>query len=202
MTKEIIEKENKTYRVWFHILKFIVLLFYPYKSSGWENMPDRSAILCANHSNYIDPFLIAAHSGQDAGIRFMAKIELSRIPVLGYILKRLGVIFIDRKTSDLNAIRATIKYLKADQKVFIFPEGTRSNSENSVSAKTGAIRIAAKTGAPIVPIYIPRDKKLFSKGTIIMGKPYFISKTEDLDLEIAADELMEKIRNLQNEAVS
>ena len=71
-----------------------------------------------------------------------------------------------------------------------------------MQAKHGALKLAERSGAPIVPVYIPRKKRLFRRNTVVVGEPYYINHerkkltTEEYD-ELAA-ELMRKINGLRN----
>ncbi|MFR3290366.1 MAG: lysophospholipid acyltransferase family protein [Lachnospiraceae bacterium] len=69
-------------------------------------MPEGPAVVCANHSNYIDPLLVAAAFGKENYMHFMAKLELQRVPVVGAVLKKCGICFVDRGKSDIDAVRS------------------------------------------------------------------------------------------------
>ena len=188
------------YRVLWYITRPILSLPYPRRSYGRENMPEGAALVCANHSSALDPFLIAYSAGVTHPIRFMTKVELFRIPVIAPILRALGMFPVDREGGGAMAVKGAMKYLKAGDKVGMFPEGTRVSSEEESAAKNGAVRLAAKMGVPVVPVYLAREKKLFRRSLLVIGVPYRIEvdkktvKQEDYD-RLAA-EMMEKIRVL------
>lgn len=187
------------YLVVFYILRPLCALLYPMRYTGRENVPEGPAILCANHSNFIDPVLLALACGKKHWLHFMAKEELMKKPVLGWILKGIGSFGVQRGRSDINAIRTAMKYLKSGEQIMMFPEGTRVSADEGQEAKTGAIRLASKLRVPIVPAYIPRRKKIFSRVRIAIGQPYYVESAGRDDFEDQSRHLMEKIYELRTD---
>ncbi|NLL45379.1 MAG: 1-acyl-sn-glycerol-3-phosphate acyltransferase [Clostridiales bacterium] len=187
------------YKLWCILVYPFFRIVYKINTTGRENIPKGPALVCANHSAYSDPVILAYAFGMNNFMRFMAKIELMRIPVLGYLLKIAGIFGVDRGNSDVNAVKTAMKTLKSGDKVAMFPEGTRVGDSEDTSAKTGAIMIAARTGVPIVPVYIPRRKKPFSSVHVVIGEPYMIEKVRGKSevYSAYADELMRKIEALK-----
>lgn len=194
------EKVRQAYNAVYSTLKPFALLLYPLRCEGRENIPEGPAIVCANHSNYVDPVLIAMSFGRRHMLRFMAKKELFSVPVLGPILRKIGVFPVNRGASDIDAVRTTMKCLKSGDKVLIFPEGTRVSEDDAVAAKTGAVRIASRTKAPIIPVFVPRRKKLFGRVRVRIGKPYYVHAETHEDYLRCADELMARIRGLGDQS--
>ena len=153
------ERERKFFGRMYDLVIPVVKMLYPMRSRGQENIPEGPALVCANHSNLVDPLLLAGAFGKRHFMHFMAKLELSAVPVVGAVLRSCGVYFVDRGRQDIDAIRNTMRFLKRGEKVCMFPEGTRTSEDNSVEAKTGAVRIASRMKVPIVPVYIPRRKR-------------------------------------------
>jgi 1-acyl-sn-glycerol-3-phosphate acyltransferase len=117
---------------------------------------DRGIVVAMNHLSWYDP-LVAAHFVNDNGrpVRFLAKAEIFKIPVLGAILKSAGQIPVQRGNSDAAAgsLRAAFAAIEDKQCVVIYPEGTLTRDPKlwPMTAKTGAARIALTTGAPVIP---------------------------------------------------
>jgi 1-acyl-sn-glycerol-3-phosphate acyltransferase len=130
----------------------------------------------------------------------MAKIEAMKAPILGAFLKSIGVFAVDRGRPDIGAIKTAMKILKEGGIVGIFPEGTRKKEDGN-GAKTGAIMLAVKTGAKLLPVYIPRVKKIFTRVPVVIGEPYTLAKPEAgrEGYEAYAEELMNKILDLKKE---
>jgi len=177
-----------------------VSLFYPRKTTGREHVPGPGAYLvCSNHSSMVDPFLVAYSVGVRCQVSYMAKAELFRIPVVGPVLRAVGMFPVDRAGGGAMAIKGAMKLLKEGKKVGMFPEGTRIQSEDASMAKTGAVRLSARLGVPILPVYVPRDKKLFRLNHLVIGAPYQVEldkKATPEEMEQAAEELMAKLRQL------
>jgi len=184
--------------IWLLTWPFVNLI-YPRRTFGRENVPGPGAFLiCANHSSMIDPFLIAYSMGPGCQIHYMGKVELFRIPIIASILRGIGIFPVDRQGGGAMAIKGAMKLLKEGEKVGIFPEGTRVHTEDG-EAKTGAVRLAARLGVPIVPVYLPRKKRILRLNRVAIGTPYMVEldkKAAPEEVEQAAEELMEKIRNL------
>lgn len=172
-------------------------LLHPYKTIGRDNIPNGGALICANHSALSDPvYLVYAFQPRNR-LRAMAKSELMRTPVLGWLLKSVGMFGVERGKSDIKAIKFALKVLKNGEKLLIFPEGTRSKEGSSGEAKTGAAMLALRSGVPIVPVYIPRNKKWFKRIRIIIGAPYYPTikgkKATTEDYRAIAEETMNRI---------
>ena len=117
---------------------------------------DQGIVVAMNHLSWYDP-LVAAHFVNDNGrpVRFLAKVEVFKIPLLGSILKSAGQIPVHRGNSDAAAgsLREAFNAIENGQCVVIYPEGTLTRDPNlwPMTAKTGVARIALMTGAPVIP---------------------------------------------------
>jgi 1-acyl-sn-glycerol-3-phosphate acyltransferase len=151
-------------------------LFFRFEINGRENIPSGAAMVCANHSSWLDSVFLEFAFGRDDKVHIMGKAELFKVPVLAWFIKKIDMISIDRGTNDVGALRQSLKYLKSGEKVAIFPEGHRVPDDVASSAKNGAIWLAERSGVPILPMYIPRKKPIFSKITLVIGRPYIISE--------------------------
>lgn len=191
---------RKFYEKLVALLTPIVRFLYPYRLTVRGELPEGAALVCANHSSDIDPVLVAIIFGKRHFLRFMAKAELFKVPVIGWIVKKVGAFPADRDGQDVNALRTSIQILKSGEKLMLFPEGTRVSEDDAVAAKAGAVRLASKHNVPIVPVFISRDKHLFRKFDICIGEPYFVGRIPRGDFPKAAEELMEKIAELNPEA--
>ena len=167
---------NGFYKGCYRLARAMTAVFYRLRVSGRENIPEGAALVCANHSSLLDPFLIAFAFGVEHHMHIIAKAELFRIPVVSGILRRLGMISVNRGILDIATIKDTLNYLKNGEKVVIFPEGTRATEDGAVSAKGGAVKIAERAGVPLVPLHIPRKKPLFGKIQVNIGEPYYIDR--------------------------
>ena len=152
------------------IVRFFVKLVFRVRIVGEENIPkDGGCIICANHSSNWDPvFLVVLLTRR---IYLMAKAELFKVPLLGALLKSIGMIPVKRSGADISAIRTSISNLNDGKALGIFPSGKRVKKGEDASAKSGVVFIAVKAAVPAVPVYIDTTYRLFSKVTIHIGKP-------------------------------
>lgn len=189
---------------WYHfiyvLLYPLIHFLYPIRFHHRERIPEQGPILlCASHSNLVDPLLLAYLLGWKRPMRFMAKKELFKIPILGGILSRAGAFSVDRGNADMGAIRTSMMILKDKGILGIFPEGTRR--QDSGEGKHGAVMLAARTGSQVLPVYIPRRKRIFHRLDLVVGEPYVLDTSirgKDV-YEEKSTEMMEKIENLKDE---
>lgn len=197
-------RQYRAYRRLFHFLKTVLFFIYRIRHVGRENIQPGPAVFCANHSSNFDPVLISLAAGIENHLHYMGKAELFRVPILGAVLRSIGSFPVNRGQNDVSAIKNSLTYLKAGEKIAIFPEGTRVRSDEGADAKRGAVRIADQMSVPILPVYVPRNKKIFHTYTIVFGKPYLVNpekkKMTQNDYNTAADELMVKIHALKTAA--
>lgn len=194
-------KDFRAYRRLYRFLRTVLFILYRFKFVGRGNMPKGAAVVCGNHSSYLDPILIAFAAGYHDHVHMMGKAELFKVPVLGALFSAIGSFPVSRDKNPLAAVKTAMAYLKMGEKVAIFPEGTRIRTEDGGAAKQGAVRIADQMNVPIVPVYIPRRKLLFGSYTIVVGQPYLVNpekkKLSGNDYMKIADALMEKIEALK-----
>ena len=160
------------YHVAYTVIKPLIRLFFPYRAVGLENLPEGGALLCANHISGWDPFLIAVSLPSDSRLVVMAKDELFHIPVVGFLLRKLGIFPVKRGGNDLGAMKTAIRSLNEGKRLLVFPEGTRVGSEGAVEAKGGVAVMASRTGTPMVPVYCGTKQKFLHRTTIVFGEPY------------------------------
>ena len=146
---------------WYRFIEFILRpILKAATARDWRGgeylRVDQGIVVAMNHLSWYDP-LVAAHFVNDNGrpVRFLAKVEVFKIPLLGSILKSAGQIPVQRGNSDAAAgsLREAFSAIENGQCVVIYPEGTLTRDPNlwPMTAKTGAARIALMTGAPVIP---------------------------------------------------
>ena len=125
---------------------------------GVETIPDHGPVLLAsNHRSYFDVVaigLVAARLGRP--VRFMAKQEVFDAPVVGPLARALGGIPVERGSGSGDPMRRAAAALRAGEVVIVLPQGTiprgKAFFDPVLTGHTGAARLAAETGAPVVPI--------------------------------------------------
>jgi 1-acyl-sn-glycerol-3-phosphate acyltransferase len=137
-------------------------------------------VLVANHSSYLDVVVLLAALPVD--VRFVAKQELRRAPVIGSVIRKVGHLTVERaagsqSVADAESVSAA---LRRGQSVCVFPEGTFVRSPGLLPFRLGAFKSAVETGCPVIPITIrgtrdilPADRHLPRPGsvTVAVGPP-------------------------------
>ena len=158
------------------IVGFFMRHIYRLEVHGRENIPQDSErlIICGNHKSNLDPVAISAIFERQ--IFWMAKKELFENKFFGGFLTKLGAFPIDRQGNDLAAIKKSLKILKNEDVLGIFPEGTRVKEADYTRIKSGIALIAQKTNSRVLPVYIEGDYKPFRKTRIYFREPVKINK--------------------------
>ena len=139
------------------ILKPSILLYFRLRRLGTEHIPEGGVILASNHRSFLDPFAIGCCLGRP--IYFVAKQELFKNPLLGWVLNCLGAFPVKRGASDEESVHTSLALLESGQAVVIFPEGTRIRTGSLASPKRGVGRLALQSGAPVVPIAVTNSER-------------------------------------------
>jgi 1-acyl-sn-glycerol-3-phosphate acyltransferase len=140
-----------------------------YKLVSAQPLPiDRPAVYCANHQSNIDPpLLFAALHPQ---IRIMYKAEINKIPILALGFRIGGFLAIDRRNKEaaLRAIDKGAESIRGGHSFLIFPEGTRSRTDDLLPFKKGGFIMAIKAQAPIVPVAIHGGREAMRRGSRVI----------------------------------
>ena len=132
--------------------------------SGSENIPRKGgALLAINHTGYVD-FIYAGAGAEPRKrlVRFMIKKEMMDKPGVGHLLRSFHHIRVDRGSGVQSMLDAKA-YLEQGEVVGIYPEATISRSFEIKELKSGAVRIAAETGVPLIPVIVWGAHRLMTK---------------------------------------
>ena len=191
--------------IWGKTLSFIFNIKLIVK--GKHNLQDRNYIFASNHASLIDiPLLFIAVNRYTV---FIAKSELSKIPIFKSILDRAGFIFVDRKNNDsavksMNNLMEDIK--KTPRSVAIFPEGTRTRDGKLLPFKKGAAIFAINTNIPVVPVAISgtyswSQKKIFDLSQSVIsfefGQPIITENYSFDDRDYLTEKIKANIKNMK-----
>lgn len=179
------------------VVRTIYRLLFRLEARGLSNIPATGpVILCSNHKSLQDPFTLGAMVPRK--VHYMAKAELFRIPVVGQVIRAWGAFPVKRGGVSKEAIRTAIELLQNGNVMGIFPEGTRNESLGA--AKRGAVTIALRSGATVVPVALVGQYRLFRRMSAVYGapidlKPYAESGGSE-SMEKATELIMSKIREM------
>ena len=192
------------YFIAYHLVKVYFYLLYRFKVTGRENVPEKKVILCINHTQNVDPLMIAVALKRRQRPHFLAKHQIFKFKAFNWFLTSCGAYPINRDIVDLTAMKKTLKLLKEEKTVMMFPEGTRVSQEEMSQAKAGAGMFAFKSGAHIIPVYISPNKRLFSRVRIVFGAeiplPELEGKPTNQDYLAFATTVMEQVFALGRDA--
>jgi 1-acyl-sn-glycerol-3-phosphate acyltransferase len=137
---------------------FARVFFYsigsPIGVAGEHHMPQQACVVVANHASYLDGIILTA--ALPPNFTFVIKREMSRFPLAGFLLRRIGSEFVDR-ADDAHRKQMTRRLFKAARSgdaLAFFPEGTFRAEPGLRSFKSGAFRAAWKNRLPVVPVVI------------------------------------------------
>ncbi len=174
-------KDEVLYKISRPVIKVLFNFFYRPTYIGRENIPSNgSFVLAGNHTSYLDPLLLM--SSYKRTIHFLAKDSLIK-GVKGLIFKHMGIIPVNRKIHDKDALSEAKRALSNNQVIGIFPEGTINRTKDvTLPFKIGAVKMVKDTDSLLVPFTITNKYKLFRKSvTIEFYKPYKV--VDNLDIE-------------------
>jgi 1-acyl-sn-glycerol-3-phosphate acyltransferase len=161
--------------------------------------PSRAYVFMSNHRSQFDILAVVA-ALSDFQLRWVAKVELTRVPVFGWALKHTGHVIIDRRdhAQAVASLRAARTKMAAGVSVVIFPEGTRSAAHQTLLPfKKGGFMMAIETSFPIVPIAVRGSREILPRGSwqpasgeieVVVGPPIAVEG-------VSRDDLFERVRS-------
>ncbi len=171
-----------------------------YRVVGREHVPvGRAVVFCANHQSNVDPPVLfeALHRR----LHILYKAELRKLPVLGRVFEVGGFVAVQRDNRDaaFASIERAAQSIRDGNSFLIFPEGTRSKTDELLPFKKGGLVMALRAQAPLVPVAIMGGRAAMQKGsafvrpvhvTVRIGEPIDTAQMSDDD----RDELIEQVR--------
>ena len=191
------------YKSFRFIANVIFKIIYRIEIVNKDKIPKEGRfILCSNHISIFDPVVLSIIVSRE--IAWMGKKELFENKIFAKLFHRLGVFPVDRNETELSTIKHSMKVLKNEGILGIFPEGTRVKEMNLENAKPGVALIGIKTKSPILPVYIEGTYKPFSKLKVIFGDPFDFSESygEKLttnDYKVYGQDILSRIYSMKSE---
>jgi 1-acyl-sn-glycerol-3-phosphate acyltransferase len=128
-----------------------------------ENLPKEGpALLVINHQSYLDPLLVGLPLQRP--VSYLARDNLFDVPVVGWILRHVYVIPINREAASTSSLREAIRRLEHGFYVGIFPEGTRTTDGAVGEFKPGLLALVRRTNVPVIPVGVAGAFEAFPKG--------------------------------------
>ena len=155
-----------TYRLVSGLLVFPLFRFlFRGSTQGLEHVPmEGPLVVASNHGSHLDPPLLGHALGRP--VAFMAKAELFAIPLLGAVIRACGAYPVRRGASDREAIRTATAKLAEGWATGVFLDGTRQANGRVNNPLPGAALLAARSGAPLLPVAIVNSHRALGSGRI------------------------------------
>jgi 1-acyl-sn-glycerol-3-phosphate acyltransferase len=193
----------------YNLFKFLFFVLFKlsnrFKVIGKENIPKVGpALIVSNHVSNWDPLILG--SGTPRQINYIAKEELFKIPVIGWLLILWGAVRIKRGRGDREAIGKSLEILDRGRLMGIFIEGRRNvkNPDQMLKPQHGAAMLAIKSGVPVIPTALINSHKIlrsFCRVKIVFGTPLTFIEESDLDKKELynriSDQLVQEIQKLK-----
>ncbi|MDW8095655.1 MAG: lysophospholipid acyltransferase family protein [Aquificaceae bacterium] len=188
-------------------VKLLFRKVFKVEAYGLEHVPPTPCIVASNHRSHLDPPVL--NSVFPEPLRFLAKEELFRIPILGRLLPHMGALPVRRGSGDVEVLEIALELMHSGCKLGIFPEGTRANPGEFLKPKLGVGLLAIKSQKPVLPVYIEGTDLVLPKGAkypslkhgikVVIGKPKVYNDEDNLKgYRRVAEAIMESIKELAN----
>lgn len=191
---------------WF--FRILLTLGYRIRVHGLENYPkDDRLLICANHQSYLDPLVLGVVCPRP--VNYLARRTLFKFYPLAVFLRFNDSIPIDRESNAIDGIKETLRRLKRDEAVVMFPEGTRSRDGELQPIMPGYYLLAKRSKATIVPIGIEGCFDAYPSGNwfprlgnvhVVIGEPIPFEHYDELSSEETTALLSERLNEAFGEA--
>ena len=144
---------NPVYFLGWSCFRLLYKFYFGWRVYNAERVPlEGPVILASNHASYLDPPLVG--SGLKRPINYLARENLFRFPVLGWILRKWQAVPVDREGGGASGLKAILERLLGGGAIILFPEGTRTRDGKLQPARSGIGLTVIKSTAPIVPVRV------------------------------------------------
>ena len=194
---------------WFYwivapIVAYLTVFWTRMRRYGMENIPKTGgAVLVCNHFTLWDMITIAALTRRY--ICFVAKKELAGNWFVGFVLREVNAVSVDRGKADVAAIRGMLSNLKNGNLMLMFPEGTRNRDRENVPLlplQEGAAMMALRANVPVIPMWIAGRYNPITGIRVCVGKPVDLDEfrgERKPDLKAATKKIEEALLDIRAE---
>lgn len=172
------------------VMRFARLPFHlagiPVSVAGLERLPDGQCIVVANHASYLDGIILQAFL--PPRFSYVIKGEMQNVPVVHFLLRRIGARFVNRHSAGASArdARTLLRAADSGESLAFFPEGTFSPTPGLAAFRNGAFAAAQRAGLPVVPVVIRGARHILPGGRALPRHgPLSIDVLEPLAPDVA-----------------
>ncbi len=185
-------------------------VFYRLRIEGRENIPiDGPVLIASNHQSFFDPVVVGVAGWPRRHFYAMARATLFRNILFSTFIRALNARPVQQGVSDIKAMRFALDLMKQGESMLIFPEGSRTETGQTLEFKSGMMLLVKRGNAMIVPTAVegafeawPRNRsfpKLFGRIGVKFGKPISAEQMLALPAEEALEDLRQKVETLRLE---
>lgn len=188
-----------------YCVRIFTLILFRVKTYGQENIEKgKPYIMCANHTSNWDPPIL--YSATKREMYMMAKEELFKNKFIYWFADKTNIFPVKRGKQDIESIKKSLKVLKDNKILAIFPEGTRNGIQKRGKIQNGPAYLAARSGVQVIPVKIEGSFKPFTKVRLYYSKPldfsqYQSKKPEKETLDTISSEITRAIWGEQLKAI-
>jgi 1-acyl-sn-glycerol-3-phosphate acyltransferase len=184
------------------VLRMIFTIWLRYRAQGVEHIPpEGGGLVLVNHQSFLDPLLVGLPLNRP--VSYLARDNLFRVPVIGWILRHTYVMPINREAASTASIKESIQRMEQGFLVGVFPEGTRSSDGSVGEFKPGFIALIRRSRLPVYPVGVAGAREAFPRGawllrprkvSVVFGEPLLPDELEPLTKRGREEELITLIR--------
>src|SRR6266478_5116025 len=153
MTNDVVPAMNPIYFLGWCFFRTVYKFYFRWRVYNPDRVPSEGpVILASNHASFLDPPLVGA--GLKRGINYLARENLFRFPVMGWVLRNWQVVPVDREGGGARGLKAILDRLLEGGAIILFPEGTRTRDGKLQPARSGIGLTVIKSDAPLVPVRV------------------------------------------------
>lgn len=199
-------------RAWYSLLKFLCrlggMVLFRYRCEGRHNIPSAGgALVLSSHQSHLDPVLVGMSFNRR--MNYLARDTLFGFAPFRWLIHSLDAIPLDREGLGIAGLKETLRRLKRDELVLIFPEGTRSRDGEVAPLKPGFCALAKRVAVPLLPVALdgayqawPRTRNFPSPGVVhvCIGQPLMPEEVRAMEDRELIQEIERRIRDCHRAA--
>lgn len=146
------------------LARLVSVMYFEFRCYGREHLREGAALVLSTHQSHFDPVLVG--QAFNDRLNYLARRTLFKNPAFAAFIRLLDAIELDRDRSGLAGLKETLRRLKANQKVLVFPEGTRTTTGQIGQLKPGFLAVARRSQVPLIPMAVSGAFETLPRGSV------------------------------------